>query len=99
MISSLTWILAMVLIAPLIAITMSAIKAKSLTSASVNQSFFLPYDFFLSLILLVNFWVIVLVLLGSQSLPEEESFIITIIMCAWVPIFMWWRKKRSWGRA
>lgn len=98
MISSLTWIVAIVLVAPLIAITISAIRSKGLTSADVNQSFFLPYDFFLSLILLVNFWVILLILLGSQSLPEEESFIITMIMCAWGPIFMWWRKKRAWGR-
>ena len=62
----------------------------------INQHrLYLPSDFFVSLVLFGNFWMILLVLLGSQELLPSDRPLIVIIVSLIAPFLSWWHKKKA----
>jgi|GEM_PF-3802478 len=57
-------------------------------------SFILPHQYFVSLILLANFWLILLLLLGLRELPEEQRSALLILVALFAPFLSWWRQNR-----
>jgi hypothetical protein len=60
--------------------------------------FLLPNDLFVSLVVLINIWVILLMLVGSRNLPKDEQQIIVVIISLFAPFFSWWRRTKIGAR-
>ncbi len=58
-----------------------------------DSRFFLPHDLFIHLILLINYWVMLLIMLQSSMVIKETS--ILILASLFAPFLNWWHKKRT----
>lgn len=92
-------ILVIIIVAILVVVAGSLAYAvlRSVPAAKPEKEphFYLPNDFFITLVLLANFWLILLVLLGSQELLPTERNMIVILASLLAPFLSWWRKKKA----
>lgn len=56
--------------------------------------FFLPQYLFISLVILINYWIALLILVACQKIPEKDQPIMLIIASLSAPILSIWYKKR-----
>lgn len=94
------WLTITILAIPLGCITfllVSTLKSQKRSKPAEKSTFFLPNDFFISLVFLMNFWVILLILLGAQELGEKDQRILAMVFCLGAPFLSFWQKKR-WER-
>lgn len=75
----------------------STLQAKKKSQSPEKSTFFLPNDFFISLVFLMIFWVIILILLGAQDLAAKDQRILAMVFCFCAPFLSFWQKKR-WDR-
>jgi hypothetical protein len=98
-ISSLLALLIAIVIAGALAILagyLSFTMLRSVQAPSIKQPrFYLPSDFFVTLALLGNFWLVLLVLLGSEELLLADRPLIVIMTSLIAPFLSWWRKKKA----
>lgn len=76
-------------------LSFTVVRSKLAAPKAMPTRFYLPTDFFVTLVLLGNFWMIILVLLGSQELLPADRPMITIIASLMAPFLSWWRKKKA----
>lgn len=75
----------------------SVMRSKEALEVEPDLHFFLPNDFFVSLTLLTNFWLVLLVLLGSQELLQADKQIIVVFTSLFAPFLSWWHQKKDGG--
>ncbi len=72
----------------------SVLRSEQAATTRREPHFYLPNDFFVALVLLTNFWLILLVILGCQELLPADRHLIIIVVSMLAPFLSWWRKKK-----
>lgn len=87
------WLAALSSVLALVFMSVSLSSSKNAPQHQSLNPILLPHDFFISIILLFNLWIILLLLLASENLEktEQQNLIFAISILA-PGIFWWWKK-------
>lgn len=88
-----TWVIFFLGISLAILLSASLFFASNRKEHRPSARFFMPTDLFIYLILLINYWVMLLILLESKTM-NQESTIAIIASAIFAPFLNWWHKKR-----
>lgn len=87
-------LLATLILIILASMAWSVVHAKPIKYPLTKPHFFLSTHLFSSLIFLINFWLILLILIISNSYAEPQKQNVIIMVCIFALFLCWWRHKR-----
>jgi len=89
-----TWFIIFLGIFLIIFLSQSLFRSKNKIITMNKIRFFMPVDWFIYLIILINYWAMLLMMLSSM-LDEKNHMISLIALSLFAPFLNWWHKKRT----
>ncbi len=87
------WMIGLSSALALISMSLSLWSSKNTHRHQALSPMLLPHDFFISIILLFNLWIILLLLLASENLEKTDQQNLILAASILAPGVFWWWKK------